>query len=150
MASPSDSGVTVAKDVVYLEMNDHEYLVDVYVPAGDGPWPVVVALHGVPVYKNNSVLTVIAKAAAEAGMLVFAPNWVAEWPPRDGCRIHPGGGARDAMCVGVRPTGGSWVRGRFGPHCRLRHSGGATSGAMFVLGPTRDLTSGMLRLRPRQ
>ncbi len=78
--SSSDSSVTVTKDIVYLEMNGHEYLVDVYVPAGHGPWPVVVALHGATVYKNNSILTVIAKAAAEAGMLVFAPNWVAQWP----------------------------------------------------------------------
>ena len=78
-ASSSDSGVTITKDVVYLEMSDHEYLVDVYIPAGDGPWPVVVALHGATVLRSHAAP--IAKAAAEAGMLVFAPNYVSAWRP---------------------------------------------------------------------
>ena len=65
-SSPSHDDVVVTKDIVYLEMDGNEYLVDVYVPAGDGPWPVVVALHGGTVYKNNSYTTRVAKAAAEA------------------------------------------------------------------------------------
>ena len=77
-ASSSDSGVTIVKDIDYLEMNDHQYLVDVYVPSGDGPWPVVIALHGfASSMKDDSYVTVVAKAAAEAGMVVFVPTWVA-------------------------------------------------------------------------
>ena len=39
--TPTSSGFngTLTTDIVYLEMNDHEYLVDVYAPAGEGPWP---------------------------------------------------------------------------------------------------------------
>ena len=146
-ASSPDSGVTITKDIVYLEMNDHEYLVDVYVPAGEGPWPVVVALHGVPVYKNNSVLTVIAKAAAEAGMLVFAPNWVAEWPTIDAEFIRAEGPVMPCALAFAQQE----AAGYGGDSARTvvyGHSGGATSGAMFVLGPTRDLTSGCLAQTP--
>ena len=145
--SSSDSGVTVTKDVVYLEMNDHEYLVDVYVPAGDGPWPVVVALHGVPVFKSNSVLTVIANAAAEAGMLVFAPNWVSEWSATDAEFIRAEGPVMPCALAFAQQE----AAGYGGDSARTvvyGHSGGATSGAMFVLGPTRDLTSGCLAQTP--
>ena len=82
-APASDSGVIITKDILYLEMDGDEYRVDVYVPAGDGPWPVVVAPHAGGIYKNDPDLTMVAKAAAEAGMLVFVPNWVAEWPSLD-------------------------------------------------------------------
>ena len=72
--APADGGETVIRDIVYLEMDGHEYLVDVYIPDGDGPWPVVVALHGATVLKGHNTNTVVAAAAAEAGMLVVAPN----------------------------------------------------------------------------
>jgi hypothetical protein len=72
--------VTIIEDIVYLEMDGHEYLVDVYVPPGEGSWPVVVAFHGGPLYKEHSTNTFVATAAAEAGMVVFVPNWVADWP----------------------------------------------------------------------
>jgi len=148
--SSSDSSVTVTKDIVYLEMNDHEYLVDVYVPAGDGPWPVVVALHGGLVYKDNSVLTVIAKAAAEAGMLVFAPNWVAEWPAlsemnadfvRSEAPVLP-----CALAFAYQEAAG--YGGDSARTVVYGHSGGATSGAQLVLGPHADLTPGCLAQTP--
>jgi len=144
-ALTSDSGVTVTRDIVYLEMNGHEYLVDVYVPDGDGPWPVVVALHGATVYKSDAHLTVVAKAAAEAGMLVFAPNWVAAWPqslsaldaefirteiPAGRCALAYA--QEQAIFYGGDPDH-TVVYGM---------SGGATTGARLVLGPTSDLTQG--------
>jgi acetyl esterase/lipase len=146
-SSVSDDGVTITKDIVFLEMGGHEYLVDMYLPAGDGPWPVVVALHGATVFKSNSILTVIAKAAAEAGMLVFAPNWVSEWPAlsaeflRSEESVLPCALAfaqQQATELGGDPSR-SVVYG---------HSGGATSGAQWVLGPIRDLPPGCLAQTP--
>ncbi len=78
VAAPSDE-VTIT-DVVYLEMDGHEYLVDVYIPAGEGPWPVVVAFSGETLDKEHVTNVLVARAAAEAGMLVFVPNLVEEWP----------------------------------------------------------------------
>ena len=79
-ASPPDDEVTVIKDITFLETDGHEYLVDVYVPTGEGPWPVVVNFHGMEAgLKDDSHVTVVAEAAAEAGMVVFAPNWVEEF-----------------------------------------------------------------------
>ena len=40
----------------------------------------VVAFHGGPLYKEHSTNTFVAEAAAEAGMVVFVPNWVWDWP----------------------------------------------------------------------
>lgn len=54
-----------------------EYLMDVYTPAGDGPWPVVVAFHGQDSdLKDESSTTVVAQEAAAQGMLVFTPSWI--------------------------------------------------------------------------
>ncbi len=78
--SVSDDEVTITRDIVYFQEDGNDVLVDVYAPVGEGPWPVVVAFHGGGVYKSDSYLTVVAEAAAAAGMVVFAPNWVAEWP----------------------------------------------------------------------
>jgi acetyl esterase/lipase len=139
-----DDGVTVTKDVAYLELDGHEYLVDVYVPDGDGPWPVVVALHGGMVYKSNSHTTVVAQAAAEAGMLVFVPNYVAQWPSLS---------AMDAEFVQsiklALPCALAFVQqeaaGYGGDSNRTvvyGMSAGASTGAHLVLGSTRDLTSG--------
>ena len=146
-ASSSDSGVTITRDIVYLEMDGDEYVVDVYVPAGDGPWPVVVALHGGGVYKNNSILTVIAKAAAEAGMLVFAPNWVAEWPALSADFNRSVGPVLPcALAFAYQEAAG--YGGDSARTVVYGHSGGATSGAQFVLGPYADLTPGCLAQTP--
>ena len=142
--------MTITKDSVYLEIDGDEYLVDVYVPAGHGPWPVVVALHGALVYKDNSFTTRPARAAAEAGMLVFAPNWVAEWPALS-----------DMDAEAVR----SWTQvlrcalafaqqeaaGYGGDSTRTvvyGKSAGASSGANLVLSPFTDLPTGCLGQSP--
>ncbi|MCJ7779965.1 MAG: carboxylesterase family protein, partial [Acidimicrobiia bacterium] len=77
IAVPSGFEVARTEDLVYLEADGHEFLLDVYVPTGDGPWPVVVAFHGTaPSLKDDSYVTVVAQAAAETGMVVFVPSWV--------------------------------------------------------------------------
>ena len=145
--SSSESGVTITRDIVYLELDGDEYLVDVYVPAGVGPWPVVVALHGAPIYKNDTDLTMVAKAAADAEMLVFVPNWVAEWPSLT---------AMDAEFIRAQRRGlpcalafaQQEAAGYGGDSARTviyGFSGGATSGASLVHGRyDADLTPGCL------
>ncbi|MEA3510948.1 MAG: hypothetical protein U9R51_05885 [Actinomycetota bacterium] len=142
--------MTVSRDIVYLEMNGHEYLVDVYVPPGDGPWPVVVALHGATVYKNDSYTTVVAHAAAEAGMLVFAPNWVAEWPPLSAMNaefVRSEGPALPCALAVAQQEAASYGGD---PNRTVVYgmSGGATSGAGLVLGPNADLAPGCLAQTP--
>ena len=149
-ASAADDGVTVIKDVPYLEMNGHEYLLDVYAPSGDGPWPVVVALHGATVYKNHPTNTVVATAAAEAGMAVFAPNWVAEWPglsAMDAEFVRSNNPALPCALAFAQQEAAAYG-GDANRTVVYGMSGGSTSGAQFVLGPKRDVTSGCLAQIP--
>lgn len=75
--SAPDSAVTRTEDIVYLERDGHKYLLDVYAPAGEGPFPVVLAFHGTgPLQQHDPQLMAVAKAAAEVGMVVFVPSWV--------------------------------------------------------------------------
>jgi hypothetical protein len=148
--SASDDGVTVTKDIVYLEQDGDEYLVDVYVPNNEGPWPVVLAFHGVPVSKDHSTVTMVAEAAAEAGMLVFAANWVAAWPDPlvlDAEWIQSGMPTLQCALAFAQQEaagfGGDSDRTVF-----YATSGGASSGASLVLGPSVDLPSGCLAPTP--
>ena len=143
-ASAAAIEVTVVKDVVYLELNGHEYLLDVYAPDGDGPWPVVIALHGAPVYKGHPTNTLVAEAAAEAGMLVFAPNWVAEWPALSDMDAAFVGGEPSVMpcALAFAQQEAATYGGNPNRTVVYGFSGGAAGGAQIVLGPTRDLTSG--------
>ncbi len=80
-ACGSDPMVTRIADVPYLTMGGFELGMDVYAPEGRGPWPVVVAFHGVSSANENAeTLTAVAEAAADQGLLVFAPAWIAGEP----------------------------------------------------------------------
>lgn len=51
-------------------------LIDVYVPAGDSSWPVVVMLHGeLRTGEGRRALRPLAEATAEQGAVVFVPEW---------------------------------------------------------------------------
>lgn len=142
--SALDSGVTVSRDIVYLEMNGHEYLVDVYVPPGDGPWPVVVALHGATVYKSH--VAPIGEAAAEAGMLVFAPNYVAAWPSLgalDANFIRTEDPAQRCALAFAEQEASSYS-GDPDRTVVYGMSGGSSFGAALLLQPTTDLAPGCL------
>jgi acetyl esterase/lipase len=55
--------------------------VDIYAPDGGGPWPVVVAFHGISsATRAAETNTVVAEAAAARGMVVFAPTWIVGEP----------------------------------------------------------------------
>lgn len=72
---------TETSDMVFMTMNGVELLMDVYTPAGDGPWPVVVAFHELDSDgKDARDLTPVAESAAAEGMVVFAPSWIV-WDP---------------------------------------------------------------------
>lgn len=72
---------TETSDVVYMTLSGVELLVDVYTPAGAGPWPVVVAFHGLDSRGKDEVGTAaVAEDAAAQGMVVFAPSWIV-WDP---------------------------------------------------------------------
>ena len=149
-ALASESGVIIAKDIVYLEMNGDQYLVDVYVPPGVGPWPVVVALHGGTVYKNDSFTTRVAIAAAEAEMLVFTPNWVAKWPPLPAMNAEFIQSTLPALECSLAYAQQE-AAGYGGDPTRTvvyGSSAGATSGAGLVLGLTAEIPPGCLAQVP--
>ena len=83
-ASPGPSlapAFTETSDVVYMTINGVELLTDIYAPLGDGPWPVVVAFHGLDSNgKDEADTAAIAEEAAAQGMVVFAPSWIV-WDP---------------------------------------------------------------------
>ena len=65
---------------VYLVADGIEFEMDVRVPSTPGPWPVVVAFHGVSSAGNDAeTLTAVADAAA-SNFLVFTPDWLGPDP----------------------------------------------------------------------
>lgn len=79
--SPDDEGAepgfTTTSDVAYMTIDGREVLLDIYAPAGAGPWPIVVAFHGLGAKTDQTTSRVASEAAAQ-GMLVFAPTWIDE------------------------------------------------------------------------
>lgn len=72
-----DRSFTETSDVAYMTIDGRDVMLDIYTPSTEGPWPVVVAFHGLGT-KDDYHNTVVAEAAAAAGMLVFTPTWVDE------------------------------------------------------------------------
>ncbi len=65
----------------YLTIDALDLPVDAYVPNRPGPWPVVVAFHGLSAaFKDAASNTAIAERAADEGSLVFSPTWIAGDP----------------------------------------------------------------------
>lgn len=78
----TEAAFTKTSDMAYMTVDGVELLMDVYTPAGDGPWPVVVAFHGLDSRGKDSEDNIpVAEAAAAEGMLVFAPSWIVWDPP---------------------------------------------------------------------
>lgn len=75
-ATGSDSPFTEMEGFTYLTIEGQTFEGDMYVPEGDGPWPVVVMFHGNYDTKDGYMTADVAEAAAAAGMQVFVPNWL--------------------------------------------------------------------------
>jgi acetyl esterase/lipase len=72
---------TETSDVIFRTIDGVDLLMDIYTPEGEGPWPVVVAFHGLDSRLKDSVDSVaIGEAAAGAGMMVFAASWIVFGP----------------------------------------------------------------------
>lgn len=81
-ATTLDAAFSEMTDVVYMTVDGVELLMDVYIPEGEGPWPVVVAFHGLDSRGKDSQDNIpVAEAAANQGLLVFAPSWIVWDPP---------------------------------------------------------------------
>lgn len=75
--SAQASGVAVERDVSY----SGRFLVDIHLPAGRGPFPVVVSFHGAS--GGKAAMSEFAAALAEDGFLVFNAEWLASVRPLD-------------------------------------------------------------------
>jgi dienelactone hydrolase len=72
-----EESFTQTSDMVYMTTDGVAFLMDVYQPHGEGPWPVVVSFHGVsPQGKDDISTTAVARNATAQGMLVFTPTWL--------------------------------------------------------------------------
>ena len=71
-----DAAFTETEGFTYLTIDGEALEGDIYVPEGEGPWPVVIMFHGNPSTKDDRYVTEVAEAAAAAGMQVFVPNWL--------------------------------------------------------------------------
>lgn len=68
---------TETSGLEYLDLDGEVLDMDVYVPSGTGPWPILVTFHGNSSSAQNSAGNIaIAEEAARRGMLVFAPSWI--------------------------------------------------------------------------
>jgi acetyl esterase/lipase len=75
--STATTEVTEVTDIAYLTLGGERLALDVLVPAGEGPWPVLVSFHGNSAEARDSPSnTVIAEEAAARGILVFSPSWI--------------------------------------------------------------------------
>ncbi|WP_374572607.1 alpha/beta hydrolase family protein [Phenylobacterium sp.] len=73
---PADAAHPAHMDVLHIPSGGVEINAIAYVPAGAGPHPVVVLLHGLPGNEKNLDL---AQAMRRAGWTVVAPNYRGSW-----------------------------------------------------------------------
>lgn len=73
---PADAANPAHMDVLHIPSGEVKLNAIAYVPAGAGPHPVVVLLHGLPGNEKNLDL---AQAMRRAGWTVVAPNYRGSW-----------------------------------------------------------------------
>lgn len=85
--------VSVSMDLAYLDdatrwgfggglvSADTETVMHRFLPEGEGPWPVVVLLHGGDQMAAN--MGIVARALAERGLIVYVPSYLHDFPVND-------------------------------------------------------------------
>ena len=123
-------------DVAYMTIDGREVLLDIYAPAGAGPWPVVVAFHGLGAKTDQTTSRVASEAAAQ-GMLVFAPTWIDEHAfPHHG--EHPRAAQAGGQLRGrIRAGAGGRAWGRPVEHGPYGFSAGFGPALWAALSPRR-------------
>lgn len=88
--TPTPVTVTAELDVSFESANplNPPGILNVFAPVRPGRWPVVVMFHGNPDAVSREYLSVHARRVADAGFVVFVPDWG-----------KPGGAAWDALSV---------------------------------------------------
>lgn len=136
---------TRTSDVVYMTVDGTELLMDVYAPDGDGPWPVVVAFHGLDSRGKDSLDNIpLAEAAAAEGMLVFTPSWIVWDPPPFPFTIETFNGWREiAGCaVAFAQETARALGGDPGTTVLYGFSGGAGAALIAATQPTSEPIQG--------
>lgn len=136
---------TETSDMVYMTIDGAELLMDVYTPAGDGPWPVVVAFHGVDSRGKDSQDNIpVAEAAAEEGMVVFAPSWIVWDPPPFPFTSSTFDGWRQIVncAVAVAQQGAPALGGDPDNTILYGFSGGAGAALIAAVQPTTESVDG--------
>ena len=67
----------LSDEVVYHDDEDGEWVMDVFYPDGEGPWPLVIIYHGLTTVPSVSE----ARTIAERGAVAVAPTWIKVLPP---------------------------------------------------------------------
>jgi len=75
--TPTPATVTAELDVSFESANllNPPGILNVFAPVRPGRWPVVVMFHGNPAAVSREYLSVYARRVADAGFVVFVPDW---------------------------------------------------------------------------
>jgi acetyl esterase/lipase len=74
--------VTIHTDVPYTA----EFVLDIYVPDGPGPFPTAITFHGVT--GGKAAMEPLVRPLAEQGWIVFNANWLAPQRPLDAAMLE--------------------------------------------------------------
>lgn len=115
-AGPAQAATPTVKNVVYATFTDstgtHNLLLDVYEPAGSGPFPAVLVVHGAIRQGDKGDYGSEAQTLADNGLVAFAANY------RMSCnKTNPPAGIDPALCGWNYPfpttdlqTALTWIR----------------------------------------
>jgi acetyl esterase/lipase len=137
---------SVNKGLPYLTADGHEHRVDVYVPEGEGPFPVAVLFGGLLATRRD--LAALAAAVADEEMVVFAPTWLIDptWNPLPEDMMTGFETATCALAFAQQEAAG--FRGDPARIAVHGMSAGGQPAAWLALGHRTDLVPGCVSTQP--
>jgi acetyl esterase/lipase len=142
-SAASSMPITVTRDLTYLDEDGAQFHLDVYAPETRGSWPVAVAFHGAAAgLKSDSYVTVVAKAAAKAGMVVLVPSWVPGFPGSVHADDLTGGFARSSCALAYAQQEAAAYGGDPTRIVTYGFSAGSPEAAWLALGHATTIPSG--------